>query len=253
MAAEIATQAGHWYERTGAPKYTVIGVNGRERPTTVRDARAMGLVPSVTEIIRVAAAPGLEKWKRDQLLMSAMTLPRIDGEGPDAFAERVLADSEEHGRRAREAGTAGHGSLERAFQGLSYDLAHKPHVEAVFAALEPWRGSGWLPERSFACPMGYGGKIDLYSDLAVVDYKFKAFDETAKAEKLAWPEMDMQLSAYMVGLTGKRVRLNVFCSTTVPGLVKVHQWPDDDTAWQKFACLLKFWQLSKGYHSGWQP
>lgn len=247
MTTEIATQAGHWYARDGSPKYTTIGLNGQERPTTLRDARKLGLLPSVTTIMREAAAPGLEKWRRDQLLMAALTLPRIEGEGLDAFAKRVQEDANAQGEKARQTGTDGHGALERAFQGLSYDQAFKPHVEAVFAALEPYRGSGWLPERSFASPLGYAGKIDLYSDLAVCDYKFKTFDETAVAEKLAWPEMDMQLSAYNMGLTGELVRINVFVSTTVPGLVKLHKWPDDDTAWEKFKCLLRYWQLSKGY------
>lgn len=244
---EIATQAGHWYKPDGTPAYTVMGLNGQPRNTTLRDARKLGLLPSVTEICRVAAQPGLEKWKREQILLSALTLPRIEGEPLQAFSERIQADSEAQGLKAREAGTAGHTSLEKAFQGVLYDPAHKPAVEAVFKILEPYRGSGWLPERSFASQLGYGGKVDLYSDLAVVDYKFKSFDETAKAEKLAWPEMDMQLSAYDHGLGGKRKRLNVFVSTTVPGLALLHEWPDDDTAWEKFKCLLRYWRLSKGY------
>jgi len=52
--------AGHWYRRSdGSPQYTIVGKNGKERDTTLRDAREHNLVPSVTTIMRIAAAPGL--------------------------------------------------------------------------------------------------------------------------------------------------------------------------------------------------
>jgi hypothetical protein len=81
---EFATSAGHWYTLDGEPCYTIVGKNGAERNTTLRDARTMALVPSVTTIIRQAAAPALEKWKRDQLLMAALTLPRMPNEPSSA-------------------------------------------------------------------------------------------------------------------------------------------------------------------------
>ena len=48
-------EGGHWYTRTGAPMYTVKGANGKERNTTLRDARKYDLVPLVTTILNVAA------------------------------------------------------------------------------------------------------------------------------------------------------------------------------------------------------
>ena len=244
---EVAKEGGHWYDASGAPRYTIMGLNGQDRPTTLRDARQNGWLPSVTTILKVAAAPGLEKWKRDQILLSALTLPRVEGETLESFGKRIQEDSEAQGKAARDLGTAIHGSLERAFQGLLYPAEHKAIVEAVFAVVEPYKGTGWQAERSFA-GNGYGGKIDLYSNLAVIDYKTKAFGPEAKVEKLAWPEMEIQLSSYDKGLElHPRKRINVFVSTTNPGLVKLHEWPDNDMAWEKFKCLLKYWQLSKGY------
>ena len=64
----VATEAGHWYKRDGATAYTIEGANGKVRNTTLRDARKHGLLPSVTTIMRVAASPALEKWKRLDLL-----------------------------------------------------------------------------------------------------------------------------------------------------------------------------------------
>ena len=52
----------------------LVGANGKERNTTLRDARQHGYVPSVTTIIGMAAKPSLENWKINQALNSAITL-----------------------------------------------------------------------------------------------------------------------------------------------------------------------------------
>ena len=51
--SDFASESGHWYDATGAARYTITGKNGKERPTTLRDARELGLVPSVTSILRL--------------------------------------------------------------------------------------------------------------------------------------------------------------------------------------------------------
>ena len=57
---EKLSEAGHWYDSEGAATYTIIGANGTERNTTLKDARKHGYVPSVTTIIGMAAKPSLE-------------------------------------------------------------------------------------------------------------------------------------------------------------------------------------------------
>ena len=71
-----AKESGHWYEMDGTPRYRIVGKNGKERNTTLADARKLDLLPSVTTIMKEAAKPGLERWKGDQLLLSALTLTR---------------------------------------------------------------------------------------------------------------------------------------------------------------------------------
>jgi len=78
-----AAESTHWYTREGVPMYTVEAKNGNQRPTTLRDARALDLVPSVTTVLNVAAKPGLEAWKQRQLLLAALTLPRSEDEAED--------------------------------------------------------------------------------------------------------------------------------------------------------------------------
>ena len=90
-------ESTHWYDREGQPRYTLVGKNGRERGTTLRDAREFGFVPSVTSVLGIAAKPGLENWKIDQALLSALTLPRQEGESLDDFMRRAKQDAKEQG------------------------------------------------------------------------------------------------------------------------------------------------------------
>ena len=51
------SESEHWYNKTGEAAYTIVGSNGKERNTNLRDARKHGYVPSVTTILGVAAKP----------------------------------------------------------------------------------------------------------------------------------------------------------------------------------------------------
>ena len=54
--------------------YTVPAKNGEPRATTLRDAKKMGLLPSVTTIMKAAASPGLEQWKMNQMMLAALRI-----------------------------------------------------------------------------------------------------------------------------------------------------------------------------------
>ena len=112
-----AAESVHWYRQDGKPQYTVKAKDGTNRPTTLRDARKLDLVPSVTTILKVASKPGLEAWKLEQMLMSALTLPRAPGETEKELISRIEADSKETGKRAAERGTRIHESIEKWFSG----------------------------------------------------------------------------------------------------------------------------------------
>ena len=105
------------------------------RPTTIADARKLGLVPSVTAIIGIAAKPGLQKWKLQQMLHAALTLPRLPDESTDAFAERVILDSEEQSKKAMERGTELHAAIEEWINGQQ-SLIWLDHCVALNLALQ---------------------------------------------------------------------------------------------------------------------
>jgi hypothetical protein len=248
LTAKETSQTGHWYSRNGEPTYTILGKNGKIRNTTLRDAREFNLVPSVTTILHVAAKPALTKWLQTQVLLAALTLPKIDGESEDDYIERILEDSKAQGRAAADAGTDIHASIQGFYEGQGHGR-HEPHVIACKEALAGFYGpQEWVAERSFAHELGYGGKVDLHAKNIVVDVKTKDFTDPAKVD--AYDEHLMQLAAYRVGLGMPDARCaNIFVSRSVPGLVTMRHWTQEELqkGFLMFTKLLEFWQLRSDY------
>lgn len=250
-----ASEQGHYYKPDGTPAYMTVGANGKERPTTLRDARKHGLLPSVTTIIRTAASPGLERWKAEQVLLAGLTLPRREGEPEKDWIGRVWEDSREQGRLAAEKGTEIHAAIEKHLRGEPVDPAMQPYVAGSMKAIEPLNLTNIRPERSFASRLGYGGKTDLVGVDAgmvphVLDFKGKDGDLT---DVRLYYEHPMQLAAYAHGLGLEDARLGiVFVSRTEPGtaLLKMVAPEDAERGWQMFLALLSYWQAAHDYRPG---
>jgi hypothetical protein len=253
-----SAESVHWYRQDGAPQYTVKAKDGSDRPTTLRDARKMDLVPSVTTIMKIAAKPGLEQWKLEQMLLAAMTLPQLDGEPEKAYIARIVADSKETGKKAAELGTRIHESIEAWMDGVrlvEHEDEARAFEESILSHFKTSLVQPWLTERSFSSPLGFGGKVDLYcaadwyAPLGIVlDAKSKDFGPDDKID--AYDENLMQLAAYRHGLSVPRARCaNVFISRTHPGLVKVVEWSEEDLekGWEMFQSLLRFWKLKNNF------
>lgn len=242
----------HWYDRDGQPRYEIEMGKGGLRPTSLRDARKFGWVPSVTTVLSVLAKPGLETWKVRQGILAALTLPRIDGEAEQAWLERIERDSRQQVKQAAEEGTRIHDAIERSFKGLWVDERYRRHVAATHAEIARlFPGvDDWEPEASFAHESGYGGKVDLHSPSTgiTVDYKGKDGD-FSDGKKLAY-EQHYQLAAYNRGLhLPPNVCANIFVSRTHPGKVASHVWTDAqiNEGWQVFVCALATWKALKKY------
>lgn len=238
------SEAGHWYTRDGIPQYTVEAAKGGQRSTTLRDARKMNLVPSVTTVINVAAKPSLMAWMQQQVLYAALTLPKRPDESEKDYIERIISDSKEQGKAAADAGTDIHASIQGYYE-YKPTGKHQESVDACVAAISNHFGPHkWISERSFAHEAGFGGKCDLFTeDGIVIDIKTKEFGPDDKID--AYDDHLMQLSAYRVGLGVPTARCaNVFVSRNSPGTVVIKEWSDEDLnrGWEMFTHLLFFWQ-----------
>ncbi len=244
-------ESTHWYDRDGKPAYTVKGLNGKERPTTLKDARKLGLVPSVTSIIKCADRPGLNRWLEEQILLAALTLPRQPDEPEEEWLVRVRVDSREQAKNAAERGTAIHAAIQGYYEGSQRDLHPRMWDEHVFGAsraVDGWIPADWSAESSFANDLGFGGKVDLSCSIAVIDFKTKEFDEEDKLD--TWPEQHMQLAAYREGLLMPQARCAiVYVSVTNPGLSRLIEITEKDLqrGWDCFKALLAFWRAKHRY------
>ena len=247
-----ASESNHWYTKDGVPQYTVPSKkDGSPRATTLRDARTMSLVPSVTTILGCAAKPALTAWLQQQVLLSALTLPRRPDEPEKEYIDRIINDSKEQGRSAADAGTDIHASIQGFYEHRPTGK-HQESVDACSKAITEHFGEAiWNSERSFSHEFGFGGKCDLFcagTINAVIDIKTKEFTDPKKVD--GYDEHLMQLAAYRVGLGIPNARCaNVFVSRNVPDLVVVKEWSEDDLVrgWKMFLSLLEFWRLKNQF------
>ena len=249
----------HWYSQKGEPWHTITGADGEERPTTLRDARRLNLVPSVTTVQKIKARDGLERWFREQMLLSALTLPKRPDESLDDYAKRVSEDAWEQVRKAGERGNAIHAALED-FTRTGKPTGYSVECLAVHEAIQArYPGVQIDPERTFCHPNGFGGQVDASDPLWgrtcgwIGDYKSKEFHLVGKKphKKLWWPDMAAQLGAYRQGIGLPRaICCNIFVSVTSPGDVYIHEWPEEEIRRQTkiFHHLLEVWKLEKKYN-----
>jgi len=249
IITEKVQENGHWYTKQGTSAYTTIGKTG-ERPTTLRDAKKLGLLPSVTTIIGVAnKGEGLQRWMQEQAILAALTLPRLENEEESVWLSRVMKDSKATGREAAERGTAIHNIIQGYFEQMY--LPEKPaYLDAIDNALSNAFGSQpWLSERSFGHPLGFGGKCDLMAKQIngqgtgfIVDFKTKTTD----LDKVdVYFEHELQLAAYREGLNLPKARCAIVFVNGTTNQVKLIEVEESrlQKGWECFQYLLRFYQV----------
>ena len=248
--SKYKSEAGHWYSPEGEPMYTLIGANGKERNTTLRDAKTLGLVPSVTTIIGIAAKPSLENWKITKALEACLTLSQTEAETDDAFINRCKNAGREIGLNAAKQGTKIHAQIEKGFLG---GTKTKPYKVIRSWLDENFPNEEWIAEDSFCANEGYGGKIDLYSKSGIfIDFKTKDNLEGKDPSKLVYDEHGMQLSAYAQGYhINEPERISIFVDRANTELVLPHIWDKETHNKHKemFNSLLNYWKLVKNHDS----
>jgi hypothetical protein len=246
--AEHPTEQGHWYDpKTGEARYTYLNAKGVEKPTTLREARKFGWVPSVSGIIKCADRPSLNNWKIDQAILSALTCPKLNDESEGDYLSRIKKDAQEQARKAAERGTYIHSVVQRGFEGkleeaevqddVKYYLSARKTIEAECGPCD------WKTEKPFATDR-YGGKVDLHAEDYIIDVKTHEKDDPK-----VWPEHSMQLEAYARGICPDRDMdcgiLFIHVKTAEAKLI----WLDReelDKGWLMFNALLSYWYAKSG-------
>jgi hypothetical protein len=239
----------HFYDRLGESRYTLIGKNGKERDTNIKDARELNLLPSVTGIIGQLDKPMLTRWKMTKLLEAVKKINDLKHD-PKIYEvlvwEAYKTDTESYSIE----GTRVHDALEKFFKTGEMDIQNE---EMLWPAVEAVRSIGeGRPEAepSFASELGYGGKIDLvlhFKDKTVIiDFKTK---QGEVSKKNVYDDYIMQLAAYREAIDKKAECYNLFISVTNPGEVYLHQYTEEEleAGMKKFLLLLDLWKLQNKY------
>ena len=104
------------------------------RPTTIRDARKMGLLPSVTNIISQWDKPQLTRWKMREAAKAALQVPPPQGEEPlDRFADRAIEHAMSQVTEAADLGSRIHGAIENIIR-----AARSSRARTSSPSSNPW-------------------------------------------------------------------------------------------------------------------
>lgn len=250
----IPEQSSHWYSQRGEPRYEA----------TLREARKENLLPSPTTIIGLLRSEGLEAWKQEQTLLSALTLPRMPGEDDSAFAKRAVADSKSATRSAAELGTQVHHGVESILQGRSWDV-NIPQLSRFYSwAEENIAGHDWCERVLVSLDLGVAGKAD-----ALVRFKGEAAETVGtdgpilvdwKTQRMPknkkhiytprfYDKWILQLSFYAYCEMVPPPVASVVINTAQPMAPVVKRWPDDerDEAFEAFRNITAVWRWLKNY------
>ena len=244
--------SNHWYTRAGTACYEVPYKDPSKgmRSTTLADARKLNLLPSVTTITKVLAAPSLIEWLRREAAIAVATTPRRPDEPLDDFVERCLSvDAEATADAAKQLGTDIHDGLESLFSGREYNPTLAGFIRPAAAVVN---ASGRVVStEAILVGDSYAGKTDCITKgnwITVWDFK------TTGAKKLptkSYPEHRIQLAAYAacIGNVGNEqiITKNIYISTVRPGEVSVCENPDWQTDFAVFRMVSKIWQWQINY------
>lgn len=262
---------GHYYRKDGTAAH-FCGPNGSA--TTLREARKFGLLPSVTEILRLLHKEKLEEWKRKQTMSTVLRLPEDvrqflieyeDTESPTEAQDERFAElwdgiefrSASVAREAADEGKQIHSAIEASFAKERYPAQYRPHVSAVHQVLsDNFHGvTDWAIERCFASSLGFGGCVDISSagERIIGDHKGAAIAPD-EVKRLAY-DQNYQLGGYSIGLgfPAEAVGFNLFISRTHPGHVRFHQWSAAEMAKGRrvFQAALDVWKAVKDFNGEW--
>jgi hypothetical protein len=233
------------------------------RTTTLRDARKLNLLPSVTTIIGILDKPQLTKWKMREAAKAALLVPPPQGEEPlERFADRAIEYAMSQVGEAADLGTKIHNAIENLMRGSAEEPSEEmlPYVKPV---LEWMRSVGVKVTHSEIVLVnavhGFAGRVDAlftwgdgFGKMGILDFKTKKTKEGEKVE--AYDEHLLQLAAYAATHYGPEhlqhiVAANLFISSTEPGRLDVvkHDKERMVAAYEAFTQMCAIWRFRKGY------
>jgi hypothetical protein len=268
----------HWYTKNGEAMHRVPGKTVAERDTTIADARTMGLLPSVSGITKMWNNPGLDRWKQDIAIESALKYAKTDytesseWSNDDLLHAAIRAEANKIANAAADLGVKIHAAIESAlgcqqWENETVGLADgkqvelKELVDPALAKLEELGINIVETEKVVTCSShGYAGQMDVSyvkgNIAGVLDFKSTKTKPTKKIE--VRQGQSMQIAAYHYACWGSKDKphfqpnhqgINLYISTTEIGRVDVVKYDAAELAkqWDGFLACLTLWRLQNNY------
>jgi hypothetical protein len=258
----IVRESGKWYDRDGRQVNEVTSADGKRmvKPSVIH-ARKYGYLPSVTSICRQLDKPGLRKWRDEQVLLAALSLPRAENQTDEAWVAAILDDAEAQVEAAADRGKDWHSIIEDALLGkTSRQLSEVEN--AVVKQVRDWLaqelGEGYtvVVERTVKGD-GYCGTPDIVAqdrDLTktiLADIKTVQDDAPQLGKGKPHEEWLYQIAAYWRTTDAEDSNCWEVIVGREQGAVRFHRWPADEIrkdGWQAFSLLRQLWCIRNHYN-----
>ena len=256
------SEGGHWYNEEGLVTAVPSSDGKKLVAPTIRHAKKLGLLPSVTGVLGILDKPALNLWKCKEYVRAAnfVGLKANDESEEDYFA-KVREQFNRYNDHAQ-VGTDIHAEIARYFECGEFAPNASKVCDWLNQTLSEYRNAGIAykieSEKPFAnYEYGFGGTVDfkIISDAQVhfIDFKTTDDDKIPQGAKLAYKDSHLaQLVAYDLGCdisAGKFVRFTNIFIGRLGGEIYVHEWTDEEQiAWAKryFLAALKLFKIVKG-------
>lgn len=263
-------QSAHWYSRDGLPQHTIVGANGKERPTTLRDSRKFGWLPSVTSILKVINSDILTDYKLNQALLASLDNPIQDGESKEDWMERVTNIGKQDAKDAAAKGSIIHGVAENLnvilkteiCPGLQ-DISHlDPDIQTCYRAYEEWAMENInnvlsAEEVLVHVGVGFAGTVDVVyvnKKGQVVMGDIKTIRSKGRKRYGDYQKWLFQMCSYKAAWESSGRPLiekieNIKISTDEPGRLEICDWPKEqwEDGWEAFKACKTIWSIENNY------
>ncbi|MAF44293.1 MAG: hypothetical protein CMI54_09065 [Parcubacteria group bacterium] len=270
------SESAHFYRQDGKPEYTQItktGENaGKERPTSLKDARKFHLLPSITTINKVKAERMLTQYREKHLMKACYQYRPKKDEAPDDYFDRILIRAREDSLEAAKLGSKYHDVFETMLRSGKWDKS-----DPKLVIVNEWMNKEiedviWMEKPLVDLSMGVAGKADAFVIMrgkkTLLDWKTRRFAPVKKKGEIVdwkcnWYKSDCRQLAFYgncierntcradrTGRVGEKIRVaNVGMNTRADSELSLKIWTRAERKWavDVVKYVNKLWQHENDY------
>jgi hypothetical protein len=258
----------HWYTVDGKAAHSQPTksktAKNPNRPTTIKDAKALKLLPSVTSILKLIHNEPLQRWKYRKVVEACFNKPAVGDEELDGYTDFILNKAFDEADEAAQLGVKIHNCIETLLKGEDTAF-EKSIIDYAESAINKVESLGIeVVESEFVTTnrhYGYAGTTDLAFKAnerltGILDFKSKR----TKNDEPVVPSFGhaAQNAAYYASYWkeqwlefgfSRAVCYNIYISTTEPGRIDVVKYDQQtlEKEFEMFEHALGIWRYKNAY------